>query len=74
MKKTESQQFSAKGGQNRSLQELQKDLADYRSKLQKLKFDLVQGKVKNIKEIKNVKKMIARILTTINRQQTINNK
>ncbi len=69
MKKTESQQFK-----NRSFQDLQKDLIDYRSKLQKLKFDLVQGKVKNIKEIKEVRRMIARILTIINRQQTINNK
>ena len=69
MKKTESKQFK-----NRSFQDLQKDLIDYRSKLQKLKFDLVQGKVKNIKEIKEVRRMIARILTIINRQQTINNK
>ena len=69
MKKTESQQFK-----NRSFQDLQKDLIDYRSKLQKLKFDLVQGKVKNIKEIKDTRRMIARILTIINRQQTINNK
>ncbi|MEK7549281.1 MAG: 50S ribosomal protein L29 [Patescibacteria group bacterium] len=69
MKKTESQQFK-----NRSFQDLQKDLIDYRSKLQKLKFDLVQGKVKNIKEIKETRRMIARILTIINRQQTINNK
>ncbi len=64
-----SQQFK-----NRSSQELQKDLIDNRSKLQKLKFDLVQGKVKNIKEIKEAKRTIARILTIINRQQTISNK
>jgi len=63
MKKTELQQFK-----NRSFQELQKDLIDYRSKLQKLKFNLVQGKVKNIKEIKEIKRMIARILTIINCQ------
>ena len=52
---------------NKPLPELQKDLADSREKLRKLKFDLSQGKVKNIKEIKETKKTIARILTTINK-------
>lgn len=58
MKKTEIQQIKTK-----PVPELKKDLADYREKLRKLKFDLSQGKVKNIKEIKGTKKMIARILT-----------
>ena len=52
---------------NKPLPELQKDLADNREKLRKLKFDLSQGKVKNIKKIKETKKTIARILTTINK-------
>lgn len=60
MKKTEFQQVKIK-----SFPELQKDLVEYREKLRKLKFDLNQGKVKNIKEIKETKKMIARILTII---------
>ena len=61
MKKQEFQQF-----QNKPLIELQKELADYREKLRKLKFDLAHGKVKNIKEINGTKKIIARIMTIIN--------
>lgn len=51
---------------NKPLVELEKDLAVYRERLNKLKFDLAAGKVKNIREIKNIKKMIARVLTLIN--------
>lgn len=47
--------------------ELKKNLSEYQGKLRKLKVDLFYGKVKNIKEIKNVKKSIARILTIINK-------
>jgi len=68
MKKKEIQQLKTK-----SLTELQKDLTDYREKLRSLQFDLAQGKVKNIKEIKETKKIIARILTIINQQPTTNN-
>jgi len=42
-------------------------LVDYREKLRKFKFDLSQGKVKNIKEIKKTKKAVARILTVMNK-------
>jgi len=45
---------------------LNRDLIDYREKLRKFKFDLSQGKVKDIKEIKKMKKAVARILTIIN--------
>jgi len=65
MKKKEIQQLKTK-----SLTELQKDLADYREKLRSLQFDLAQGKVKNIKEIKETKKIIARILTIINQSRS----
>jgi len=65
MKKKEIQQLKTK-----SLTELQKDLADYREKLRKLQFDLAQGKVKNIREIKETKKIIARILTIINQSRS----
>jgi ribosomal protein L29 len=68
MKNKEIQQIK-----NKPLAELQKDLVSYREKLRKMKFDLSQGKVKNIKEIKGLKKMIARILTIINKEQTTNN-
>ncbi len=63
MKKKEIQQIK-----NKPLPELRKDLADYRERLRKLKFDLSQGKVKNIKEIQETKKVIARILTLMNSQ------
>jgi ribosomal protein L29 len=56
MKKSELQQIK-----NISGQELQKKLHDYQERLRKLKVDLFYGKVKNIREIKDVKKIIARI-------------
>jgi len=43
--------------------EIEKLLKDLREKLRQLRFDLVSGKVKNVKEIREVKKDIARILT-----------
>lgn len=46
--------------------ELQKILMENRDRLWTLKTDLVSGKVKNVKEIKKVKKGIARISTLIN--------
>ncbi|KKS25619.1 MAG: hypothetical protein UU85_C0001G0049 [Candidatus Wolfebacteria bacterium GW2011_GWA2_42_10] len=63
MKRKEFQQFK-----NKPLSELQKNLADYYERLRQLKFDLFQGKVKNIREIKETKRAIARILTIINKQ------
>ncbi|MEK7194014.1 MAG: 50S ribosomal protein L29 [Patescibacteria group bacterium] len=62
MKKSEFQQLKTK-----PLPELQKNLNEYREKLRNLKFDLAQGKVKNIREIKDIKKAIARILTIMNK-------
>ncbi len=68
MKNKEIQQIKTK-----PLAELEKELIHYRETLRKLKFDLSQGKVKNIKEIQETKKMIARILTIINgEKQKIN--
>ena len=61
MKKQDFQQLK-----NKATAELQKDLKTYQEKLRNLKFDLAVGKVKNIGEIKNVKKAIAKILTVIN--------
>lgn len=45
--------------------ELQGILAEQREKLRQLRFDLAGGKVKNVKEIHQVKKNIARILTIL---------
>ena len=43
--------------------ELQKLLIDSQERLRSLKFDLASGKVKNVREIRELKKDIARILT-----------
>lgn len=51
---------------NKSVSELEKNLFDLREQLVKFKFDLAAGKVKNIREIKTVKKSVAQILTIIN--------
>lgn len=45
--------------------ELQKTLQDSREKLRQLRFDLAAGKVKDIREIRRVKKDIARMLTIL---------
>ncbi len=49
----------------KSKEELQKTLEDDREKLRQLRFDLSAGKVKNVREIRNIKKEIARILTLL---------
>ena len=50
----------------RSEKDLQKDLIEIREKLRGLKFDLSAGKVKNVREIRVIKKNIAQILTVLN--------
>ena len=45
--------------------ELRKLLSENREKLRQLRFDLAAGKVKNIREIRVVKKNIAQIMTLI---------
>lgn len=47
----------------KSKEELKKLLNDYRERLRNLKFDLAAGKVKNVREIRELKKDIARVLT-----------
>jgi len=49
--------------------ELKQILFDLREKLRELRFNLVQGKVKNIKEVHQTKKDIARILTILEERQ-----
>ena len=44
-------------------QELQNLLAENRERLRQLRFDLAAGKVKNVKEIRQLRKTIAQILT-----------
>ncbi len=45
--------------------ELQRLLQNNQDKLRQLRFDLASGKVKNVREIRQIKKDIARILTTL---------
>jgi ribosomal protein L29 len=57
---------------NKSLEELQKLFEDNQEKLRKLSFDLSTNKLKNIKEIKEVKRLNARILTFMNQIKSNN--
>jgi len=45
--------------------ELQTLLLEKRERLRVLRFDLASGKVKNVREIRQIKKDIARILTLL---------
>ena len=56
----------------KSEKELQKLLQELRERLRKLRFDLVSGKVKNVKEIQQTRKDIARILTILNERKKEN--
>jgi len=47
---------------------LQKILQEKRGRIQRLRFKLSQGKLKNVSEIKSIKKDIARILTVLNQK------
>jgi len=49
----------------KSNKELKESLANLKDKLRELRFNLAGGKVKNIKEIHQTKKTIARILTLL---------
>jgi ribosomal protein L29 len=48
---------------NKPKEELVAMLTDMRKKLQDLTFDLLEGKVKNVKSVRDTKKTIARIET-----------
>lgn len=49
----------------KTFKELQENLASLREKLRELRFNLASGKVKNIREVHQAKKDIAKILTII---------
>ena len=53
----------------KSKDDLEKILKEEREKLRQLRFDLASGKVKNVREIGNLKKEIARILTILKEMQ-----
>lgn len=50
--------------------ELRTMINDHKERLQKLRFDLVSGKIKNIREIREIKKDIARILTILKNEKS----
>ncbi|MEK7192181.1 MAG: 50S ribosomal protein L29 [Patescibacteria group bacterium] len=52
---------------NQSSESLQKMVAESREKLWSLRTDLAAGKVKNVREIKKLKRLIAQSLTLINK-------
>ena len=58
--------MKAKELKEKSSEELQKLLREKRENLRQFRFELAQGKLKNTKKIKNIKRDIARILTMIN--------
>jgi large subunit ribosomal protein L29 len=49
----------------KSKSELQQLLPEKRERLRALRFDLASGKVKNVREVRQTKKDIARILTLL---------
>jgi len=49
----------------RTKEELQRTIQESREKLRMLRFDLASGKVKNVREIRKIKKNIARTLTLL---------
>ena len=51
--------------QRKSKSELQSVLIKNRERSRQLRFDLVSGKVKNVREIRRIKKETARILTIL---------
>ncbi len=50
----------------KSEEELKNILSKKRKDLQEVRFNISSGRVKNIKELRNLKKDIARILTILN--------
>jgi len=53
--------------------ELTHSLQEYKDKVRALRFDLASGKIKNVREIRKIKKDIARILTLLKEQKTKSN-
>ncbi len=50
----------------KSVSQLQKSLQDLREKLRDIRFRVTSNKLKNVGEVKETKKEIARILTVLN--------
>lgn len=59
--------------QTKSREELNHLLADLRSKLLKLNFDLADNKIKDTSQLKKTKQDIARVITILNNQRPMTN-
>lgn len=55
----------------KSISELQHELASERDEMREFNFKLAQGEVKNVRALRKVKKEIARILTLLNIRRKI---
>ena len=64
MKKREIQQLKTKPAA-----ELSKLIKESEEKIRKLRFDLAAGKVKNVAELRNARKLVARIYTFLAEQR-----
>ncbi|HEX9722128.1 MAG TPA: 50S ribosomal protein L29 [Candidatus Paceibacterota bacterium] len=61
--------MKAKDLRKKTERELAKLAADAKAKLQQLRFDLPSGKVKNVREIRKLRREIARIATMGKKKQ-----
>lgn len=52
-------------------EEMHKILQDDREKLRQLRFDLAAGKVKNVREIRKIKKEVAQTLTLLKVEESL---
>jgi large subunit ribosomal protein L29 len=57
----------------KSIDELKNIVSEKREKLRQLRFDLAAGKVKNVREIRKIRRDIARILTVLKEKSSENN-
>lgn len=57
------------GYREKTKEDVEKAVREYRERFLTLRFDLARGKVKNIREIRSVKKSIAQLLTLLKLKQ-----
>lgn len=60
--------MNAKELRKKTAEELERTLHETRQKMQRMRFDIVSGKVKNVRELRELKKTVARLLTIRNEQ------
>ena len=58
---------------SKNIADLEKEVAERRTRLRTMTFDLYAGKIKNVRDIREEKKAIARALTFIRQQQSQGN-